>query len=246
MHHRDLAGLRPDTPQWLDLRGILFTGRCDVFANSDPTTGFVVCAWDMAVAVAAGQPVQSVVAAATAGSDGARSAEWHLLAPPESVDAVATALPDWRRRGVTLHTRSGNEPFRTPETQSGIETRLAPAGWAAAGLSVEHLPQSLRREYETDMVRRCPLAVAVADDRAVAFCYAAVTSESLWDIAVDTLASHRRRGLSIACVATLAEHMDRLGLCPVWGALDENEPSMRLAARLGFRPAAGFTSFVRS
>ncbi len=246
MHRRDLAGLRPDTPQWLDLRGFLFSSRCDVFANSDPTTGFVVCAWDMAVAVAAGRPARSVVAAAVAGNDGARTAEWHLLAPPESVEALATALPAWRRRGVTLHTRTVNEPFRAPETQSGIETRLAPDGWAAAGLSVEHLPQSLRREYETDMLRRCPLAVAVADDRAVAFCYAAVTSESLWDIAVDTLPAHRRRGLATACVAKLAEHMDRQGMRPVWGALDDNEPSMRLAARLGFRPAARLTSFVRT
>ena len=120
MHRRDLAGLRPDTPQWLDLRGLLFSSRCDVFANSDPTTGFVVCAWDMAVAVAAGRPLRSVVAAAVAGSEGVRTAEWHLLAPPESLEAIATTLPDWRRRGVTLHTRTASEPFGEPQTQSGI------------------------------------------------------------------------------------------------------------------------------
>ena len=245
MHRRDLAGLRPDTPEWLDLRGILFSSRCDVFVNPDPTTGFVVCAWDMAVGVAAGRPLRSVVAAAVGGSEGVRTAEWHLLAAPESVETIAAALPAWRRRGVTLHTRTANEPLVAPATQSGIEIRLAPEGWVAAGLSVEHLPQPLRREYETDMLRQCPLAAAVADDRAVAFCYVAVQSEALWDIAVDTLPSHRRRGLAAACVGKLAEHLDRQGLRPVWGALDENEPSMRLAARLGFRPAARLTSFVR-
>ena len=129
MHRQDLADLRPDTPQWLDLRGFLFSSRCDVFANSDPTTGFIVCARDMAVAVAAGQPLRSVVDEAVAGSQGVRPAEWHLLAPPESVEAIATALPDWRRRGVSLHTRTATEPFRAPQAQPDIELRLAPEGW---------------------------------------------------------------------------------------------------------------------
>jgi predicted GNAT family acetyltransferase len=79
----------------------------------------------------------------------------------------------------------------------------------------------------------------------VSWCYAPVETETLWDVAVDTLAPHRRRRLATACFAALANEMERRGKRPVWGALEENAPSMTLAARLGFEPAARLTSFVR-
>ena len=47
------------------------------------------------------------------------------------------------------------------------------------------------------------------------------------------------------CFSALAHCLANDGLRPVWGALSENEPSMRLAAKLGFRRVAGLVSFLR-
>jgi len=84
------------------------------------------------------------------------------------------------------------------------------------------------------------------EERPVAFCYAAVQTETLWDVAVDTLAEHRRRGLAAACFTALARHMNDRGLSPVWGSLDDNVASMKLARKLGFVPVARLTSFACS
>lgn len=248
-----LAALLPDEPRWVDLGGMLRSGRCDVFHGDDPAGGFVARSWDFAFAAAAGQPEPGVVQRAVAGRSGEGTAwagegsagEWHLLANEESVEAIRRALPGWRRRGVVLHSRPpGAGQPESPEPAVGVDLLLAPDGWVAAGLDLDHLPPELRREYRTEHVRACPLAAAVTGGRAVAFCYAPYRTGTLWDVAVDTLPDHRRRGLATACFRTLAAHLAGRGLAPVWGALAENEPSLHMAARLGFRPTARLTSFV--
>ena len=42
----DLARYLPDQPHWIDLRGLLLTGRCDLYAEADPALGFVARSWD--------------------------------------------------------------------------------------------------------------------------------------------------------------------------------------------------------
>ena len=249
---QDLARLRPDTAQWVDLRGFLLAGRCDVFTNPEPATGFIVRPMDFPVAVAAGQPEESVTLAATTGADAEGTAwagegtadQWHLLAPPESVAAVAAALPSWRVRGVTLHTLAAD--VVATDRFSDLDLRVSLEGWEASGWNLDHLPAVTRQEYELETVRKRPIAAVFADECPVAFCYPAVQTESLWDVAVDTLRDHRRRGYAAACFTTLAHHLGGIGLAPVWGSLDDNAPSMKLAARLGFRPKARLTSFVKA
>jgi GNAT superfamily N-acetyltransferase len=70
----------------------------------------------------------------------------------------------------------------------------------------------------------------------VSFCYGGSQTESLWDISIDTLAEYRNRGYAALCVAFLIEDFRRRGLEPVWGAVESNIPSMKLAAKLGFTP----------
>ncbi len=74
------------------------------------------------------------------------------------------------------------------------------------------------------------------DGRAVSFCYAALPTETLWDVSIDTLAAFRRRGLAAACFALAVETLSKTGRRPVWGAVDSNVASLQLAERLGFRP----------
>jgi GNAT superfamily N-acetyltransferase len=57
-----------------------------------------------------------------------------------------------------------------------------------------------------------------------------------WDLSIDTLEGCRGRGLARACCEFLIGHMAQHGKRPVWGALEENTPSIRLASSLGFVP----------
>jgi GNAT superfamily N-acetyltransferase len=237
----DCLACLPDDDRCVDLRGMLLSGRCRL--HGDSAEGFVACSGAYPYAVAWGVPSPEVVRAAadTAGWEDAE--EWHLLADGETVAAVAAALPGWKRRGVVLHRWPHESSW--PLATGGAKVRVARHGWRRAGFAVDHLPDPLRRELAHDWVASRPLAAVFVDGRMVSWCSAAVETETLWDVAVDTLAPHRRRRLATACFAALANEMERRGKRPVWGALEENAPSMRLAARLGFETAARLTSFVR-
>jgi GNAT superfamily N-acetyltransferase len=243
-----LADLLPDEPAWVDLRGILLSGRCAVFAGEDPRLGFVARSWDFPFAAVAGRPDAGTVRRAVADAEQSGIidawAEWHVLVPPDAAPGVAAALPGWARREVVLHRLAGALPASS-QPPAGSEVRLFPEGSAAGGVDLSHLPGELAQEMGLDYVASRPLAAASVDGRAVAFCYAPFVTETLWDVAVDTLAPYRRRGLAAACFKALAAHLAVGGRRPVWGAMAANVPSMRLAARLGFTPAAPLASFVR-
>jgi len=254
MEPRDLATRLPDEPRCVDLRGLLLSGRCRVFPEwPQEGEGFVVRSNDFPYAAVAGTPTAAAVRAAVEGADAAATAwagegsegEWHVLVPPEAADAVHAVLPvEWSRRGVVIHALAGDVPT-AGEAPDGAEIRLAPQGYTAAGFDLSHLPSPLATEYAGEHVSRRPLAAAFVDGRAAAFCYAPISTESLWDVAVDTLAPYRRRGLAAACYRALAAHLAaERGLAPVWGALTENRASLRLAGKLGFEPVAELTSIV--
>ena len=78
----------------------------------------------------------------------------------------------------------------------------------------------------------------------VSFCYAAFETEAFWDISIETLEPHRRRGLTAASALFLIHHMSVKGEAPVWGAADSNLPSLRLAAKLGFEPVDRIVLFA--
>ena len=120
----------------------------------------------------------------------------------------------------------------------------------------DHLPATLREEILQALAGRpvtrfvgparsaavpsarpgLAVAAAWADGLPVAFCYAVVETETLWDVSIDTVDPYRRRGLGALAARAMIAFMARRGKSPVWGALASNEPSMRLAARLGFVP----------
>lgn len=249
----EIAGALPDEARWVDLRGLLLSGRCAVYSGADPSIGLIARSWDFPFAALAGEPpaatirraVEDAEAAGTAWAGETSSGEWHLLTPAESVGVVAEALPGWRQRGVTLHRFWRELPAEPATPPPGVEVRLAPWGTAAEKLELAHLPDALRDELSLEYVATRPMAAAFVDGRPVAFCYAPFVTEGLWDVAVDTLEPYRRRGLAAACFELLAWHLGREGRRPVWGALDDNLASMRLALRLGFRPEVGLVTFVQ-
>jgi predicted GNAT family acetyltransferase len=80
---------------------------------------------------------------------------------------------------------------------------------------------------------------------AASFCYAGSTTETLWDVSIDTLEPFRRQGYAGLCVAYVVDQMNREGKRPVWGAVESNEASLRLASKLGFKPVDRITVFER-
>ena len=236
-----LANLLPDEPKWIDLKGLLLSGRCDVWAEPDPERGFVARSWDYPFAGICGEPGSDLILDAIA--EGCRAfgglpltEEWQLLAPPESRVAVQAALPGWRSRLVCLHRFEGS--LERPDLDVEARIDLLPDGHAAAGLGFDHVPAPTRQEYSLEWVAQRPMAVAIADSIPVTFCYAAFTTETLWDVSIETLRPYRRRGLAAATFLALARHMSDRGLAPTWGAMEDNPGSLGLAARLGFVPDA--------
>ncbi len=115
---------------------------------------------------------------------------------------------------------------------------LAPAAPPVAP-DLAGLPPALRAEVGGLLARVQPVIVARVPPgdagRIVSVCSAALETETLWDVSVETVPGHRRRGLAAAGLAALARWMiAERGKRPVWGAHETNPASLALAERLGF------------
>ena len=234
-----LASLLSDEPRWIDLKGLLISRRCDIWSESEPEEGFVARSWDYPIAALHAMPGASLIRQAveegrTASQSLFLTDEWQLLAPPSRRATVEAALPGWRRRGVRLFRWEGE--LERPDLDVDARIDLLPDGHGAVGLSFDHVPATSRHEYNLDWVARRPMAIAIVEGLPVTFCYAAFTTETLWDVSIETIKSYRRRGLAAATFLSLARHMGDHGLIPAWSAMEDNPGSLGLAAKLGFVP----------
>lgn len=220
-----LAARLPDLPRWVEVRGCLLAGRGELLGlREQPALSFVLRDPDGSLLMVVRQPEPRVLAEAAARC--VPGAE--LICAPEDADRVAAALRAWRRGRAVLHLL--RDPSRLPAPDEGVRL-LEPAE-----IDVIQVPDALRRELEGAVAEGAPIAAAWADGHPVSFCYAGSVTETLWDISIDTLAAHRRRGHAGRCVAHLVRHMQARGRQPVWGAAEDNPPSWRLARALGFAP----------
>ena len=150
-----------------------------------------------------------------------------LLVQDDAAEAVGAALPRWRVAGATLH-RLAEPVAPGPPPGPGVVLLDAPDETA-----LRRVPRNLRADVEgADAI-----ALSLAGDRVAAVCAAGAVTETLWDVGIDTVPAHRRRGHATAAFRALAAHMAAAGRQPVWGAEDDNVASLRLAAKLGFEPA---------
>jgi hypothetical protein len=231
----------PDEPGWIDLRGPLLSGHCRIFAGADAARGFVLRSTDFPFAYVWGDPPQQALRRAVEGT--VRNPEFRLLADPVGAERLEAELPGWRREETVLHRWIGESP--AVSVPQGAEVEILDLGGEAGGTHDdtadrlrEQVPEELGPEIELALRRGCPMAVAWSEGdgrrEPVSFCYAALTTETLWDVAVDTVEPHRRRGLAMGVFDALRRHLAEEELTPVWGAFTHNVPSLRLAARLGF------------
>ena len=233
-HMERLAGSLPDVPRWLETRSMLLSGRCEVLGLEEgpPAPSFVARELEEGeeqMIYVVGRPPPEAIREATRRNLGAGMA----LAAPEDARHVLEALPGWTADRATLHLL-GDAP-RLPGPEEGEVRPLGAsdlrASWA------DGIPQDLRSFLEDAVVGgEAPAAAALEDGRPVSFCVASDQTEGLWDVSIDTLEGHRRRGHAARCVSWMVEEMRRRGKEPVWAAEETNPPSMRLAARLGFVP----------
>jgi GNAT superfamily N-acetyltransferase len=212
---RILAGL-PDAPRWVGTRDLL--SRADSRLSADEH-GFVVWSDRQGLGAVVGRPAPAGVAEAA-------SARLELLAFPENVDAVRSALREFSAERATILAAPGRPP-RSP----GHPSRVVTLGDIP---SLGHVPDDLKEEL-ADAAGRGRTVVAALDGRLpVAFAYAAAETETLWDVSIDTVESHRRRGYAAAAVRSLMGLMKHRGKRAVWGALESNPASLSLARKLGF------------
>ena len=206
---------------------MLLSGSCELFGLEEaPDLSFVARDLETRLITVVGRPAQAAVREAVLRNRNTGE----VVCQFETSDHVATALPDWIASPATLH-RLGDTPH-FPDVPEGMVRLLSRSEVA----SLTGLPPNLKSGLETG-VRRSPMAATIVDGSPVSFCYAGSATETLWDISIDTLEDHRRRGYAALCVAHMVDHMRGQGEEPVWGAEESNLPSLRLAAHLGFVPA---------
>ena len=239
LNPRELAAHIPDIPRWVETRGALLSGRARLIgpASGDPVTAVVVHEdWELGSVL--GRPAQSAIREVAASAT-------EILAIPENYKHVAAALPHWIGELATIHALPAQEAMipGTPAAGGESPTRTLASSRIDGTVrllvpgeldSLTHLPDDLRDEL-TDALRSGALVfTALADGLPVAFCYAGAVTQSWWDISVDTVESHRRRGFASLCVAAAIRHFEKEGKRPVWGSYESNFASRRLAERLGF------------
>jgi GNAT superfamily N-acetyltransferase len=232
-----LAERLPDLPRWVETRGMLLSARCELLGPPGPgAADLLVRGTDFGLYCVAGSPDLSPLSPALA-RHGGRA----VLCLQEAGEAVAREVPGWPSSRAVIHTHpdpeSVSEPAATARMRIGL---LSPRDRDGGGL--DHVPEPLRTELETAL-GFAHVAAVFESDLPVAFCYTASETETLWDVSIDTLEPWRGRGLARACCEFLISHMARHGKSPVWGALEQNAPSMKLAERLGFLPVDALTVF---
>jgi GNAT superfamily N-acetyltransferase len=216
-----LAVTLPDAPRWVETRSLLLSGEAILRIGGDGDAGVVVDAGFPSGAVvgrADRRLLQSTLADVPS--------DFELLVQMDALAQAQEALPGWTVSIAVVHALT--RPYESSGgTDPGVVVSQPPdERWLG------QLPEDIR-EYAS--VAHA-VAVRVVGDEVLAVCAAGDVTETLWDVGIDTLEGHRRRGYAIACFHGLAAHMAAHGKQPVWSAYADYPPSMKLAVKLGFQP----------
>lgn len=222
------------------MRGALLCGRSSVIAASPLTDSFAVVTPHVPLVCIVGLPDEDVVDEALESVEDAAEPLPVLAVTEATATHVARVLDGWPCEAVLIHTRPGP----VPRVSDGIDVRWLEPSHAVDPDLLTHVPAGLREEI-LDAAAHTPVACAWFDGRPAAFCHAPWLTEGWFDISIDTLEPYRRRGLGLACAEALIGLHEASGRRPVWGAVESNEASRALAARLGFAPIARLTVFQR-
>lgn len=212
----DLLGQVPDEPAKIDFRGLLLEGP-ELFGQA---SGAVALRRDGRLLAVFGRPSRGEVRRALAlARDDAE------IVAPIGLRGRLERMLDVESERAFLHA-VGKAGVRRPQP-------LPQAVLLGEEAALDHLPDPLRGEVGSVLGSR-PVAAVLEDDRPVAVCHPTLVTERYWDVSIETLPAHRRGGRAAAAFLRLAEEMRTVGLEPVWGAVESNLASLRLAEKLGF------------
>jgi hypothetical protein len=232
-----VARLLPDEPRFVEVRSMLLHGRARLVGPVTATPpAFVVVHADGDQAAVIGHPLGRTIAS-VAMSIG------EVLVLPEDRDWVSASLPTWNIEIANLYSLPRDAPTFPPRVPRGTKDVRFLARNELALLT--DLPSTLAEELHRAHAEGTPIAASFEDARPAAFCYAGSTTETLWDVSIDTLDRYRRRGHAASAVAFLIQHYAGQGKRPVWGALVSNGASIALASHLGFEPGGSLCIFTR-
>jgi RimJ/RimL family protein N-acetyltransferase len=218
-----LVALLPDRPRWVELRALLLSGRGDVLGFQPDPLAAAVADSAFGSAFVLGRPAFAAMgeALALAGPSGT------LMTSIESMEWVSAALPELATERAILH-ELGPGAALAP-VDPGEVRHLRPDE-----VETLPLPTGLLEELRSAASGGTPIAAALANGQPVAFCYAGSVTESLWEVAIDTLEAWRRRGYAARAARFEIARFHAFGRRPVWGAVESNAASRGLAAKLGF------------
>ncbi len=229
-----IAQRLPDLPRWVEARDLLLWGRCEIFGlQEEPDFSLVLRDPATELIVVIGTPALTAVQAAVQQNvrDGS------VVAPQEQATWLTQVLPEWTRTRAILHLL--RDPQRLPIASAGQVRFLDPDT-----LDRLPIPAELLRELEVG-AEDSLIAATFVEEQPVSFCYAGAVTESLWDVSIDTVPGHRRRGYAALCAAHMIRHMQARGKQPVWGAAENNPASWHLARKIGFEPVDELALFER-
>ena len=233
--HRSLAQALPDIPRWVEARDLLLHEQGEIFGVQEaPELSFVIRDPVSDLTIVVGTPSADAVREAVQQS----TQDAELIAPWEQASRLAAILPEWSCSRAGLYLLP--DFSRLPAAPGGTVGFLDPDA-----LQRLVLPDELGRELYIGATHSLITATFVGN-QPVSFCYAGAVTETLWDISIDTVEEHRRHGYAALCAAYMIRHMHALGKQPVWGAVEENPASWRLAQKLGFVQVDELVLFARS
>jgi RimJ/RimL family protein N-acetyltransferase len=219
-----LAQRLPDIPRWIEVRDLLLSDDCEVSGLQEtPDLSFSLRETGTHSIFIIGTPTASAIQAAIQSiGSGAE-----IIAPPENANWLAQLLPGWKRTRIILHTLSDHRSL--PNASEGEVVFLDPA-------TIEQLPifEELLNELKSG-AEHSLIAARIIANQPVSFCYVSSETEILWDVAIDTLPEHQRKGYAAQCAAFMIRHMQTQGKQPVWQSLEENPASWKLAQKIGFK-----------
>lgn len=217
-----LLAVIPDTPRHVEARSCLIAGTADLLYWDSQPFAYALINRNTATLFVHGAPKPAII------GDWAQhvKAEMELVGDEGHADALKALLPGWDYYPAILFRLAGSA--------------AAPAKGDTAWLSLNEIrtvkmPEVVREEILVGAVTG-RVACSLEEGRPVSFCYAGGVTETLFDIAIDTLSGFRRKGHARRAAALMISDMAGRGLAPVWGAVEGNIASIRVAKRLGFEP----------
>jgi predicted GNAT family acetyltransferase len=217
----DVQSLVPDAPEWVEARAMALDDDAWALRSG---AGFVLGADGARLLVAVGAAAARDAIAALAARGG-----WTLLAAIDRSDVVAAGRAVGRTVArAVIHTLA--EPDDLPD--------LPGAELLGRDDELGHLAPALADELGGALARAHQVWCARVDGKPVSFAYAPWRSERWFDVSVDTAPGFRQLGLATIVAAAMIRGEHDHGRKAVWGADEDNGPSLRLARRLGFEKVA--------